>query len=104
MPEIVVLPHPEIEPPPVLTPSWPLWMLIGGALALVALLVISGFSTLIAMTRTGIRTLWVPAESAIPAGPGGDALVRADAARLPVPRPGAGPYAGRRLPMRRRPP
>ncbi|MGA0564594.1 monovalent cation/H+ antiporter subunit D [Ancylobacter sp. VNQ12] len=34
--------------------------------ALVGLLIASGFATLIAMTRTGIRNLWVPAETAIP--------------------------------------
>jgi len=34
--------------------------------ALVGLLIVSGFATLIAMARSGIRTLWVPAENAIP--------------------------------------
>ncbi|MFK8250408.1 monovalent cation/H+ antiporter subunit D [Ancylobacter terrae] len=34
--------------------------------ALVALLMISGLSALIAMTRTGIRTLWTPSENPIP--------------------------------------
>ncbi|QFR32856.1 monovalent cation/H+ antiporter subunit D [Ancylobacter sp. TS-1] len=34
--------------------------------AFVALLMMSGLATLIAMTRNGIRTLWVPAENEIP--------------------------------------
>jgi len=34
--------------------------------SLVALLIFTGLASLIAMTRTGIRTLWVPAETAIP--------------------------------------
>ncbi|HSI40953.1 MAG TPA: monovalent cation/H+ antiporter subunit D [Xanthobacteraceae bacterium] len=33
---------------------------------LIALMMLTGFATLIAMTRTGIRTLWMPREGAIP--------------------------------------
>ncbi len=34
--------------------------------AFVALLILSGFTTLIAMSRSGIRALWVPSEGSIP--------------------------------------
>jgi len=34
--------------------------------ALITLVILSGLATLIAMTRTGIRTLWVPDEIAVP--------------------------------------
>jgi len=38
----------------------------GPAWAFIALLTVSGFATLIAMTRTGINTFWVPQDALIP--------------------------------------